>query len=51
MLRVKLLRAGFSRATVWESEQGFCVKAVREPVGCITPLPVQESQPGIRPVG
>ena len=33
MRRVKPLRAGFSRVTVRESEQGFCVKAVRKPVG------------------
>ena len=46
---IKPPRAGFSRATVRESGQGFCVKAVRKPAGCVTPLPVQESPAGIRP--
>jgi hypothetical protein len=51
MHRVKPLRAGFSRVTAREREQGFCVKAVRKPVGCIVPQPVQESPPGARPAG
>jgi hypothetical protein len=57
MRRVNPPRAGFSRVTalktalVWESEQGFCVKAVRKPAGYITFLPVWESLQGVRPAG
>ena len=43
--------AGISRVTAWESEQGFCVKAVREPAGCTSPQPVLEYLAGIRPSG
>ena len=50
MRRVKPLRAGFFRVTVRESEQGFCVKAVRKPGG-IALSPVWESLSGIRPAG
>ena len=49
--RVKPLRAGFSRVTVREREQGFCVKAVRKPAGSVMPLSVWQSPPGVRPVG
>jgi len=51
MLRVKPSCAGFSRVTVRESEQGFCVKAVWKPVGCALPQPVWQSPPGARPSG
>jgi hypothetical protein len=60
---IKLPCAGFSRveaalvATVRESEQGFCVKAVRKPIGCndepmfTQPQSVLESLLGIRLAG
>jgi hypothetical protein len=51
MCRVKPSCAGFSRVKVWESEQGFCVKAVRKPAGCFLPQPVWESLSGVRPLG
>ena len=35
----------------WKSERGFCVKAVRKPVGCLMPRPVWQSPPGARPAG
>jgi hypothetical protein len=35
----------------WESEQGFCVKAVWEPAGRISPQLVLESLPDVHPVG
>jgi squalene cyclase len=35
---------------VQEREQGFCVKAVREPAGCIIPQPVQIFLLGGRPM-
>ena len=61
MLRIFLLRvkmygimlfcAGFFRVTARKSEQGFCVKAVRKPVGCFIPQPVWQSPSGTRPAG
>ena len=51
MLRVKSFCAGFFRVTVREREQGFCVKAVRKPVGCLLPQPVWQSLPDTRPSG
>ena len=51
MRRVRPPCAGISRVTAWESEHGFCVKAVREPAGSILPQPVLESLPGVRPSG
>ena len=49
MLRIKSSLAGFSRVTVRESEQGFCVKAVRKPGGCNKARPVWQSVQGVRP--
>ena len=51
MRRVRPPCAGISRVTAWESEHGFCVKAVREPVGRVFPQPVLESLAGVRPTG
>ena len=48
MFLVKPLLAGFFRVTARESEQGFCVKASRKPVGCILAQPVLQSLPGDR---
>ena len=51
MRRVRSSYAGILCATALGSEQGFCVKAVREPAGRISPQPVLESLPGVRPSG
>jgi len=51
MRLIRPLCAGISRVTAWESEQGFCVKAVRKPAGGVLPGPVLESPPGARPAG
>jgi len=48
MRHARSLFAGFSRVTMWESEQGFCVKAVRKPVGCYKPQPVWKFMQNIR---
>ena len=51
MLRADPPRVGFSRVTVRGSELGFCVKAVRKPIDCITPQSVRQTLFGIRRAG
>jgi len=48
--RVNLPCAGISRANVWESEQGFCVKAVRKPANCnaLTGIVISVGQSSVR---
>jgi len=48
MHRARLPRAGFSRATVRESEHGFCVKAARKQVVQFERQPVLNSMSGNR---
>ena len=51
MLRIKPIYARFSCVTVQEREQGFCVKAVRKPVGCLLFRSVWKSLSGNRSSG
>jgi len=51
MRLVRLPCARISSVTALESEHGFCVKAVRKPIGCLLPQSVLEFLPGKRMAG